>query len=467
MGDVYKRLKAFKSTLSPSTGPLYFAKVDVQAAFDTIPQSAIVGLLDSIPQQRHYRISKHVELASNDPSTAADGKLIPSRPSRKWHATAARRGDKSTFFESLDLGRAEKKRNTVFIDSVVQRKYETSDLLSLVASHIQQNLVKIGKKYYRQKQGIPQGSVLSSTLCNYFYADLEMQVLAFLDSSESLLLRLIDDFLLITPDKAKAVRFVETMHRGVPEYGVSVNPAKTLTNFDLTVHGVPVANNAGRSVFPYCGTLINCKTLDITKDHDREALGPVPGKPGQKDGHRPKGTRAVGLYDSLTVDMCRTPGQAFERKVLNVFKMQGHLMFLDTALNAPATVLANLREAFGVAAAKLWAYMRCLPSAKRPTTPLVIRTLGRLVDVAFRLATSRARRTHYPDYVCDVSKREVAWLGYHAFLDVLGRKQTTYGPVLHWLRAEIRKLAQSREIRQGRVRHVARDRVFSDARAYG
>lgn len=445
----------FKSALGPSTGPLYFAKVDVQSAFDTIPQSAIVGLLDSIPQQRHYRISKHVEITSNNPSTGANGKLIPSRPSRKWHATAVRKGDKSTFLESLDLGRAEKKRDTVFVDSVVQRKYEASDLLSLVASHIQQNLVKIGKKYYRQKQGIPQGSVLSSTLCNYFYADLEMQVLAFLDSSDCLLLRLIDDFLLITLDKAKAVRFIDTMHRGVPEYGVSVNPAKTLTSFDIAVNGIPVANIVGRGVFPYCGMLINCKTMDLSKDHDREALGSGPGKPGQADGQRPKDTRVAGLYDSLTVEVCRTPGQTFERKALNVFKMQGHLMFLDTALNAPATVLTNLGEAFGVTAAKMWAYMRCLPPAKRPAAPLVIRTLGRLVDVAFRLATSRARRTHYPDYVCDVSKREVAWLGYHAFLDVLGRKQAAYGPILRWLRVEIRKLAQAREIGRGRARHVA------------
>ena len=456
MGDIYKRLKVFKAALGPSTGPLYFAKVDVQSAFDTIPQSAIVSLLGSIPQQRQYRISKHVEITSNEPSTAADGKLIPSRPSRKWHATAARSGDTSTFFESLDGGKAEKKRNTVFVDSVVQRKYETSDLLSLVASHIQQNLVKIGKKYYRQRQGIPQGSVLSSTLCNYFYADLEMQVLAFLDSSDCLLLRLIDDFLLITLDRSKAVRFVDAMHRGIPEYGVSVNPAKTLANFDLAVGGIPVANSMGRSAFPYCGTLINCKTLDITKDHDREALGPGPGKSGRVDGQRPRGTRAAGLYDSLTVETCRTPGQTYERKALNMFKMQCHLMFLDTALNAPATVLTNLEEAFGATAAKMWAYTRCLPSAKRPAAPLVMRTLGRLVDVAFRLATSRARRAHHPGYVCDVSRREVAWLGYHAFFDVLSRKQTAYGQVLHWLRAEIRKLAQAREICQGRVRHVAR-----------
>ena len=33
--------------------------------------------------------------------------------------------------------------------------------------------VKIGSDYYRQSVGIPQGSVLSTILCSFFYGDLE------------------------------------------------------------------------------------------------------------------------------------------------------------------------------------------------------------------------------------------------------------------------------------------------------
>ena len=155
------------------------------------------------------------------------------------------------------------------MDTFSKKDYEISELLRLVASHIQQNLVKIGKKFYRQKKGIPQGSVLSSTLCNYFYADLEVHVLSFLNSEDCLLLRLIDDFLLITTDKSKAARFVETMHRGVPEYGVAVNPRKTLVNFDLTIDQQPVPRVELGQGFPYCGTKINCETLDITRARDQ------------------------------------------------------------------------------------------------------------------------------------------------------------------------------------------------------
>lgn len=267
VGDIYKRVKPFKARISGTGKKLYFAKVDVQAAFDTIPQAAVVGLLDSIPQQRQYRVSTYLEVAPNLGSQAGD--TSKSKPIKRWPTAATSVRDNSTLLELLEAGRAGTKRNTVFVDRW-KKYYETNELLQLVASHIQQNLVKIGKKFYRQKEGIPQGSILSSTLCNYFYADLEIHVLPFLNSEDSLLLRLIDDFLLITIDKQKAVRFVETMHRGVPEYGVTVNPRKTLVNFDLKINGEPVSKLDANQSFPYCGTTIDCKTLDISRNQEKE-----------------------------------------------------------------------------------------------------------------------------------------------------------------------------------------------------
>lgn len=264
VGDIYKRVKPFKAKISKPGIEFYFAKVDVQSAFDTIPQAAIVSLLDSIPQERQYRVSTYVEVASN-----LAGDLSKSMPVKRWPSAATSSRDSSTLLQLLDSGRAGTKRNTVFVDRW-KKYYETDELLQLVGTHIQQNLVKIGKKFYRQREGIPQGSVLSSTLCNYFYADLEIHVLPFLDCEDCLLLRLIDDFLLITTDRRKAARFVETMHRGVPEYGVTVNPRKTLVNFDLKISGEPVSKLDAGQGFPFCGTAIDCKTLDISRSRETE-----------------------------------------------------------------------------------------------------------------------------------------------------------------------------------------------------
>lgn len=45
--------------------------------------------------------------------------------------------------------------------------------------------LKIGHKYYRQTVGIPQGSVLSSILCSFFYGDMEKNLCRFTEDTES------------------------------------------------------------------------------------------------------------------------------------------------------------------------------------------------------------------------------------------------------------------------------------------
>lgn len=73
----------------------------------------------------------------------------------------------------------------------------------------------------------------------------------------------------------------------------------------------------------------------------------------------------------------RTPAIAAFRQNLmrqtDAFKIQSHLMFFDTAHNSLAKVLASLRGAFRETAAKMWAYVRCLPRPKRPDSGLIAR----------------------------------------------------------------------------------------------
>ena len=72
----------------------------------------------------------------------------------------------------------------------------------------------MGKTFYRQKVGIPQGSVVSTVLCNMFYAHLEKKKLPFLQDADGILLRLIDDFLFITMNRDHAQQFLQLMHDG-------------------------------------------------------------------------------------------------------------------------------------------------------------------------------------------------------------------------------------------------------------
>ena len=271
VGDIYPKLKSFKSKLQglgKKETPLFFAKVDVQSCFDTIPQRRVIRLMEQLASENEYRIARHAEIKPPEQSSGAFVGCAP-KPARKFVANARAATDFINFDQALDTGPAVGKKNVVFVDSVVQTFQDREKLLDLLEEHVERNVVKIGKKFFRQKHGIPQGSVLSSLLCNFFYADLERECLGFLEDRGSILLRLIDDFLLITAVKEHARQFLRIMHDGSEKFGIKVNPGKSLVNFETSVGGVEIPQLTGGTRFPYCGNLIDTKTLEITKDRNR------------------------------------------------------------------------------------------------------------------------------------------------------------------------------------------------------
>jgi telomerase reverse transcriptase len=438
VGDIYTRLRGFRSRLAADQDgvppKLYFVKVDVQAAFDTIPQHAILELVKKIPSRSTYNIVKYVEMQQGFNAQHS------SNVSRKWASLAKNASDPSTFADLLRQRGVAKRKNSVFIDGITHKSQSREALLALLSSHIEQNLVKIGKKFYRQNYGIPQGSVLSSLLCSYFYADLESTRLSFLQTENCLLLRLIDDFLLITTDKLKAIQFAEVMHEGVPAYGVAVNQSKSLANFALLLNGQEVPRITDGQGFPYCGTLLDCSTLEISKDRTTPK-DPV-------------------VFNALTIESSRAPGQTFQRKVLNSFRIQSAHMFFDTAHNGLDRVLRNLYTAFLEAADKMWAYARCMPRHGRPGEDMVVKAVQELVGYAFGLITSKTRKLRWPGYECCVRKPQVLWLACHAFRKVLVQKQAQYRGVLAWLDSEIHGLAKLRELSHGPIVKVVEGKVM-------
>lgn len=65
-----------------------------------------------------------------------------------------------------------------------------------------------------------------------YYARFERQELVQVGiGSQDLLMRLVDDFLLITPHQNTAISFLDVMSKGHDEFGCFINE-KTVTNFD-------------------------------------------------------------------------------------------------------------------------------------------------------------------------------------------------------------------------------------------
>lgn len=400
--DIYPKLRDFRQKLSDK--PLFFVKLDIKSCFDTIPQHKLVQLMERLISEDDYRVTKHVEI---------NRRKGGDKPARKFVTKARGATDFTNSFKAASNS------GTVFVDTAMRKRHSADDLLYLLEEHVRMNLVRIGKKYYRQKNGIPQGSILSSILCNFFYGELESEVLAFLHQHhESLLLRLIDDFLLITTDYSRATRFLNLMISGQPDYGITVNPQKSLVNFPITINNIPIPRST--ILFPYCGTLINTHTLEISRED-----------------------RPLATSDTLTISASQSPGHSFHRKSLSSFKlMSSNPMFLDTSHNSQKVVMRAIYGNFLSAAMRMERYLKELRRSHGSVvrSSLVMKTIGDVMELGVRVVRGKKGGRGFE---CSVADSQIKWLAVRAFGSVFGRKQTGYREVLGWLEGVERDVGRS------------------------
>ena len=392
--NIRHKLEAFHDQLAPTTSSqeYYFVKVDIQSAFDSIPQGSLLELVDSIFQQSEYRTLKKAItrcLGGTDVEANARVKFVSD-------------------IEGHEIKSSSRSNLNTVVENFMDSSYTTTSTQAqaLLRDHIQNNTLKVGNKLYRQSIGIPQGSVLSSMLCTFFYNDFERKRLHFLDPSTSLLLRVIDDFLLITTSRSQARRFVNSMTRGDESFGIVVHPQKSLVNFDMDIKGTQIPKLTAQTSFPFCGFLINTKNLSISKDRVR------------KDN---------AISNTLTVDLHGHVGEKLIRRLASSLQIQLQQILLSPKLNDRIRVVQTLIECFQETSMKLHRYMLSMPHAKRPSQDLIIRLLEKLMNhVARMFGSSQKTYSHFtqPQIRC------IASMGVHR---VLSLRRTGYNHVLHWL----------------------------------
>lgn len=392
VGDIYPRLQAFRSLLSQAGylgQPLYFAKVDVKACFDTIPQKRLMQLAGSILKADAYNITKfaRAKLVGGNSNEKTGPDAVPS-----WRfLTKATAADGTfDFVNVIESDTMEGRTRTVYVDGVVQKPELRKAVLNLLEEHIESNLITVEGRLYRQKRGIPQGSIISSLLCSYFYADLERGVLDFVNDGKSILLRLIDDFLVISVDQQVAERFMRVMHAGVAEYGVEVKAEKSRANFAVVIDGKQIATLPEQTDFQYCGVAINTVTLDLSKDRERRRKSSRSSMRSDKGIYAELTCRSRGLVHGRALKAARPCVLPEDVKVSNgrsdvmihadqcdsALKQQMQGMLLSTRYNSLRTVLANLEHGFTEIAQKTYHYIRSLPPTKQPGGRLVVRKLS-------------------------------------------------------------------------------------------
>lgn len=180
------------------------------------------------------------------------------------------------------------------------------EILLNLNEHIKRNILLYDKKFYLQKIGIPQGSILSPLLCSFYFGYFEENViLPFLEkapesvakhsfttescyiapnathtedeiasSHRFLLLRFTDDFLFLTTSREKATCLFSRLKRGFRDFNCQMNERKFSVNFDdghtlRTQSSRAVIGRDGARFVQWGGLLVNSHTLEIQVDYSR------------------------------------------------------------------------------------------------------------------------------------------------------------------------------------------------------
>jgi hypothetical protein len=343
--ELHGRLVGYLQTIRDVAPEFYFVSVDIHHCYDNINQQYLFELMKKVVSKEEYAIQEHTVLHPFDNA---------SKVNHKRDKSIGATGDVVNFLE-MNKKHAEDHKNAVFVDKVRCNVARKPDLLQLINEHLFRNLLvlrdEFGPQLLIQKTGIPQGSVLSSMLCNYYYGDIEESLLDGVFNevprTQHLLVRVIDDFLLITLDKNVAKRFLQNLTSGSESLGVRINEAKTKTSHEFDEHSTLrrpktsskrcVVKMNGQNFFPWCGFLFNTQSCEVQIDYERFSQ--------------------IHASDTLTINRIKNEGTNFISKLRSFVKPRCAPVLFDSRINTLSTLRLNFHQTITMCAVKSYHYI--------------------------------------------------------------------------------------------------------------
>ncbi|XP_043994992.1 telomerase reverse transcriptase isoform X1 [Gambusia affinis] len=341
MTDIHKVLSSLAPAQKDLPQPLYFVKVDVSGAYESLPHD------------------KLIEVIGQALCTVQDQLFTIRRYAKIW--ADSHEGLKKAFVRQADflednMGSTNMKgflmslqKSAKLHHAILVEQHFCSDLRGKEASQfftqmLTGSVVQYGKKTYHQCRGIPQGSVVSCLLCCLCYGHMENVLFKDITKNKGCLMRLVDDFLLITPDQHQAQTFLKTLLAGVPQYGLMVNPQKVAVNFQLpgsVGSCTDIRMLPPHCLFPWCGLLLDTQSLDVYKDYSSYA--------------------GLSLRYSLSLGSFHSAGHQMKRKLMAVLRLKCHPLFLDLKTNSLEAVYRNIYKLVVLHACRFHVCAQSLP----------------------------------------------------------------------------------------------------------
>jgi len=423
--EVYPRLLKFlQNVSSPKTrnlGSLYFASVDIYHCYDNIDQKHLYNLVSAIISEDEYLIQKHAIIHPFDgknSKSCCKGKKVVGTPGCFVNFP--------TLVEELTSHHSD----SIMLDGINCQIAKKGNILALIKEHLSNHVVvakrRFGPQLLVQDTGIPQGSVLSTMLCNFYYGDIEKQFLegVFITSGDNFhkhfIVRMVDDFLLVTTDHKTCERFMIQTSKGVPNFGVQINATKSRVSHNTKIEnsdGIEsyrwkscCVKEGGKQYFPWCGMLFDVDTCAVRVDYSRFA-----------------GTMAS---DSLTIDRIQHEGLHLEKRMITFVKPRCQPIFFDPIINSTEDIKSNFYCAIAFCALKTVSNVtQGMMGGVGQNERFIVKCIDSVIMFAFNfidisLRDAKAKETmlgykinHTHAYFW-LKKEDAIWLALHAFKSV-------------------------------------------------
>ncbi|KAG2273755.1 hypothetical protein Bca52824_056310 [Brassica carinata] len=409
--DFYRNLGPYLIHLRSQSGelpPLFFVVADVFKAFDSIDQDKLLDVVQCVLKDKH--ILKRC-------------RLVCCGKKSRWVNNILVSSDKSATVSRFTSTVPYNALQSIIVDQGENHLVKKKDLMSWINNMLKNNMLQLEKT-----------STLSSLLCCIYYGNLERTLIyPFLEESsrDASSKECNGEKELTTPQAInQATRFYQRLKQGFPEYNCFMNDKKFCINFEDEEESQNSSNTKkmyvgdnGVSFIRWTGLLINSLTFEVQVDYTRYL-----------NGH---------ISSTFSVAWQNKPLGNLRHKLCYFLVPKCHPILFDSNFNSGAIVRLNIYQIFLLAAMKFHCYVYELVRFWKLHPQSLSKFITRSIRYMFKLINRRTRRINTGSSfrpVLKLCKEEVIWLGLHAYIQVLKKKNSRYRTLLNYLKSSLSKL---------------------------
>ncbi|XXG76954.1 hypothetical protein AAC387_Pa08g1206 [Persea americana] len=488
--DIYKKLCPFLICLRKGsmTMPRMFIVIgDVSKAFDSVKQDKLLSVMKDVLCSSNYNLKRYAQIVCTKGSLRVH--YDPVSMDQSGETDAVKSANCVPFHST----------NCVLVDQVRMKQIRRETLYRHLEEHVKHNILQLGWKFYLQEVGIPQGSVLSTLLCSFYYGHLERNVIfPFLEKASEPQTFGCDHHLELNVNdleppkgeipclgKPPSVSFEKTNRLYFTRKHGAQNEDATDSNdvilmdenvsspkcllMRLTDDFLFVSTSKKQAMrffsrlqrgFSDYNCSMNTDKFRMNFDADFQSQLPKKQVYTGEDGLsflawggllvncdtleiQADYTRYWGIHMSstLTVWAQDKPGFHFKRKLCDYMRPKCHPIFYDSNINSPAIVRLNAYQASLICAMKFHCYVCAVPNTGGgdPRYFLeMIQTSLRYMYKVLKKQMHGIELTSDLHPILNLKKEELVWLGLSAYVRVLRKKQSRYSKLLSLLRSNLR-----------------------------